>query len=98
MKNTHEIKKIGMLTASSTCKKAVDFNFDSKTVSVADYAKKNRIVVDAIVNALKYNVRALTQTAGYSPYQNEKEYSRAVMEYMNTRYDEIGGMFMNYQQ
>ncbi|WP_294406111.1 ATP-dependent helicase [uncultured Clostridium sp.] len=98
MENTNELKKVGMLTASSTCKKAVDFNFDSKTVSVADYAKKNRIVVDAIVNALKYNVRALTQTAGYSPYQNEKEYSRAVMEYMNTRYDEIGGMFMNYQQ
>ena len=98
--NTQTEISVSALKRNHLCTKSMHFDFEAKDNSSSEAGSRSQIVKDTIINALKYDLKRLMKVCYPNGKQNykdsEKAYSRAVMEYMATRYDECG--FINYQQ
>lgn len=91
---------VSALKRSFACDSAKKYQYDAKDGETTEAIKRSAIVKETIVNALKHNVRAMTKVYKAPGIidvpASEHEYSKAIMEYMSTRFVECG--FINYQQ
>lgn len=96
---TTEIR-VSSLKKSLACQANKKFAFETKPGQLGEAVVRSRIVKDTIKNALRYNLRSMTEVhkpnGSLDIPASEHAYSKAVMQYMSTRFDECG--FINYQQ